>query len=279
MAKSPKRTVLEKKVKKKRWIAVLAPEMFNSVVVGEMPLVAPQAAMGRAVSANLMNITHDLKQQSITVLMRVNEVKENQALTMIESFKIMPTAMKRMTHRRMEIIEDSSIYVTSDNVRVRIKPVLFTRGNTTNSVKHALRKGMRNIVLRNVKSVSVNELFRDALSNKLQFTITKDLNKLYPLKKVVIRELSLEKERTRKKSTAVETEVEVPVSKRGKKSKEEAQFRQPAPSEGGEEIPIPDDADASGETPAGEPSAETEFQETPEEPEFQEIPEDEPEKE
>lgn len=278
MAKSPKRTVLEKKVKKKRWIPVLAPEMFNSVVIGEMPLIAPQAAMGRAVSANLMNITHDLKQQSITVLLRVNEVKENQALTMIESFRVMPTAMKRMTHRRMEIVEDSSIYVTSDNVRVRIKPVLFTRGNTTNSVKRALRKGMRNLVLRNVKAVSVNDLFRDALSNKLQFAITKDLGKLYPLKKVVIRELSLEKERTRKKSTAVETEVEVPVSKRGKKPKEEAQFRQQAPSEVGEEVPIPDYGGEAGEAPAEAP-AEPEFQEIPEETEFEEVPEDEPAKE
>ena len=287
MARTRKRSALEKKAKKKRWVPILAPEVFNKAVVGEIPLVSAEAAMGRIVTVNLMNITHDIKQQNINIHLQVNEVKENQAFTKIHSFRVTPTAVKRMTHRRVDIIEDSSIFLTSDKVRVRIKPMLFTRGNTSSPVRRALRKGMRNIILRTIRQTTLDNLFRDTLSNKLQYAITKELNKLHPLKHCVIRELAIEKERTRKKAKVVDKEVEVPKTRRGKKVKEEEQgLVKPKPKEPlviagveleppeAEESPVAQEAPESAEKPSEE--SEPEFKEVPEEvPEFKEIPEEE----
>lgn len=223
MAAASKRKVMEKKVKKKRWVPILAPDIFNKAVVGEIPLTSAAAAQGRVLTANLMNITHDIKQQNINVSLQICDVKENQAFTKINSFKVVPAAIKRMMYRRTEVIEDSSLFVTSDNVRVRIKPMLFTRGNTSNSVKRALRKGMRNLILRNVRKSKAGELFSAALSNKLQYAVVKELGKLYPLKHCVIRELSIERERTRKKARAVESEVEIQKTRRGKVGEEDSE--------------------------------------------------------
>ena len=270
MAKTRKRSVMEKKAKKKRWVPILAPEMFNRAIVGEIPLTSAEAAQGRVLTANLMNITHDIKQQNITVSLQIYEVKENQAFTKINSFKVMPTAIKRMTHRRMEIIEDSSIFITLDNVRVRIKPMLFTRGNTSNPVKRALRKGMRNLILRTVKQSKVEELFRNMLSNKLQYAIIKELSKLHPVKHCVIRELSIEQERTRrKKAKAVETEVDVPKTRKALAKEEEQDLDQgiikPKKKEpvlvagveleppAAEESPVTQEAPESAEEPSEEP--------------------------
>ncbi|MBS3164086.1 hypothetical protein J4439_01510 [Candidatus Woesearchaeota archaeon] len=219
MAKA-KRTVLEKKVKKKKWVQVLAPEVFSAAEVGELPLTATENAMGRVVTANLMNITHDIKQQNINIRLKVTKVDDDKAHTSIQSFRMMPTAVKRMTHRRMDVIEDSSVYLSGDQVALRIKPMLFTRGNTTNSVKRALRKGLRNLILRSVRQSKVEEVFRDALSNKLQYDIEKELGKIYPIKSCVIRELTQERQRQRKKSKAVDKEEEVHIRHVPKKEEE-----------------------------------------------------------
>ncbi len=271
MATARKRTVMEKKVKKKRWVPILAPDMFSKGVVGEIPLASAGAAQGRVLTASLMNITHDIKQQNINVSLQIYDVKENQAFTKINSFKVMPAAIKRMTHRRIEVIEDSSIFVTSDNIHVRIKPVLFTRGNTSNSVKRALRKGMRNIILRSVKKSTFDDLFRDALSNKLQYAIVKELSKLHPLKHCVIRELSLDKGRTRTK--AVESEVEIPKTRKGKAKEEgERPAKKKKSPEEEAEADLEEEIVAEVQEEEGGKAAEPEEAE----PEFTEIPEDEP---
>ncbi len=288
MAKVRKRSVMDKKVKKKRWLPILAPELFNKTQVGEIPLVSADVAVGRMLTANLMNITHDIKQQNINVSLRIDQVTENQAHTKIHSFKIMPSAVKRMTHRRVDIIEDSSIFLTSDKVRVRIKPMLFTRGNTSSPVRKALRKGMRNIILKTVKNTKADDLFRDALSNKIQHNVIKELNALYPLKRCVIRELSIEKERTRKKAKAVETEVEVPKTRRGKKVKEEDNLQGKKKPEEPEIIagvvlePEEPETAPEPEPESAKPAAEPEFKKVPAEepkkeeaaPEFEEVPEE-----
>jgi len=213
MAKGRKRKVIERKSKPKQWIPILAPEIFNKVEIGQVPLVSSENAVGRVVTANLMNITHDIKQQNINIRLKVKEVKDNIALTQIHSFKIMPTAVKRMTHRRIDVVEDSSVYLTKDNVPMRIKPMLFTRGNTSSAVRSALRKGMRNLILRNVRKSNSEEVFRDALSNKIQYDIEKELSKLYPLKNCVIRELIIEPPKSRKLSKTVQKEEEVTIKK------------------------------------------------------------------
>lgn len=270
MATTLKRSVMEKKVKKKRWVSILAPDIFNKAIVGEIPLTSAVAAQGRVLTANLMNITHDIKQQNINISLQVYEVKENQAFTKINSFKVMPAAIKRMTHRRIEVIEDSSIFVTSDNVRVRIKPVLFTRGNTSSSMKRVLRKGMRNLILRTVKTSKVEELFRDTLSNKLQFAVMKELSKFHPLKNCIIRELSIERERTRKKVLAVESEVEIPKTRKGRAKDEDerpAKKKKSAEEQAAEDAELfiaEEDVAAEAEPKGGK------------EPEFTEIPPDEP---
>ena len=197
------------KTKKKQWYSIVAPKQFENVVLGETLVYDPQSMVGKTLSHSLMNLTNDVKKQNINVHFKVTEVEGDKAKTVIYGYEIIPSSLKRFVRRNSEKIILSFQCETSDNISLRVKPLLVTRGDVKGSVAARLRHTLYQHIIKTIKGLTYDELINELISHKLQSGIRESLHKIYPLKICEIRYLGLEqKDRSAAKQ---ESKVEAPA--------------------------------------------------------------------
>ncbi|MFH1642332.1 MAG: hypothetical protein ABIC04_05545 [Nanoarchaeota archaeon] len=179
------------KVKKKKWIEVIAPKMFNEQVVGETYLVDANHAVGRTIKINLMDLSSDARRQNTEMEFKIVQIREGKALTVPLSYKMASSSIRRMVRRDKEKIEDSLVCLTADNMEVRIKLFIITRFAVKNSVLSAVRKLAQTNIKAEVKKIKFIELLQTVVSGKLQKSIMVALGKIYPLKVFLIKEVKI----------------------------------------------------------------------------------------
>lgn len=190
-----KKTEKAIKVKRKRWQQIIAPKIFGNVVLGETLIAEPKLALNKTITQNLMNLTHDMKKQNINMKFIVNKVEGNNAHTKIIGYDMVPTSVRRLTRRGSEKIKLSFVCKTSDNIIVRVKPLIFTRGMVKNSVTTKLRKTITEYLPRAISKMTFDNLLNDLINYKLQFSLKDRLKKIYPLRKCEIESMGIEKEK------------------------------------------------------------------------------------
>ena len=113
------------KIKKKVWYQISAPKQFEYTIIGETPVYDPSEMMGKTLSHSLMNLLNDPKKQNVSINFKVTQVDGNKAMTQIIGFKIANSSLKRFVRRNSEKIDLSFSCETSDNVTIRVKPLLI----------------------------------------------------------------------------------------------------------------------------------------------------------
>lgn len=181
------KTEKAKKVKKKKWYPIAAPKLFQDELLGEILVDEPNLIMNRIVTTNLMNLTNDMKHQNINIKFRVNKIDDNVAYTELVSYEMLPSSIKRLVRRDINRLDESFVCETKDNVLVRIKPFLLTKVATKGSKLKLLRKTLINLISREVKRLTFDELIEDVITRKLQNNVKANLKKIFPLKICEIR--------------------------------------------------------------------------------------------
>ncbi len=227
------------KVKKKIWVSLVAPKMFNEQIIGETPTYVATDIIGKVVSANLMTLTGDARKQSIITKLKIVDVKEGKAYTKLERYEMSPPSIKRLVRRKRERIDESLVYATKDGVKLRIKPFILTISLTRSSVVSELRKRLKMFLYKTIAQTTQEDVFRLVIENKLQKEIGMMLSKIYPIKNVEIRVMHIEKDDAKitpppslrekvkdeeeklEEKEAEETEQDPKLAKKEKSSKEE----------------------------------------------------------
>ncbi|MFW6014120.1 MAG: hypothetical protein ACOCQG_03005 [Candidatus Nanoarchaeia archaeon] len=186
--KSSKETL---KWKKKKWVKIVAPKEFKSASLGESLVMAPENLVGRTVESNLMTITGDMKKQNINVKFSINGIKDGQAVTELRSYGVIPSAVKRMVRRTRDRIDQSFIVETKDGFKMRVKPILITASNTSNSVLNMLRKKTEDLITKHLSKTNKEDLVTEILNHKLQNELKKLLKNVYPLRVCEIRKIEV----------------------------------------------------------------------------------------
>jgi len=188
-AKQSKAAVI---VKKKVWLPIIAPGLFNNQQIGEIYLAEDANPVGRKVSVSLMVLTGDPQKQNIEVSFEVTKMENRQLLTKVIGYSIIPVAVRKMMRRSRERIDDSFVVKTKDDIAVRVKPVLITRGKTTSSVLRDMRSRMRTAIARSAAGMSFIDLMKDLIAHKFQRQLQDLLKKVYPLQVCEIRGFYIE---------------------------------------------------------------------------------------
>ncbi len=190
MAKTKK--VSKIKIKKKRWFPIFAPKFLGQREIGESYLSEPNVAMGRVVKINLRDLTRNMRDQNIYVSLKITEVNGNNLDTEIVGYAYMPFFVKKLIRVRTGKIDDSFVLKTKDNKIVRLKPLAITVFPVKKSVKTAIRKQLREMLEEEVAKLNFDSLINDLLRYKLQMEFKKKLNKLCPVREVIMRMVKLE---------------------------------------------------------------------------------------
>ncbi|MBW3019491.1 hypothetical protein KY329_04895 [Candidatus Woesearchaeota archaeon] len=187
------------KVVKKKWYNIVAPKIFNEAPAGEILLAEPEAAKGRIMKTSLMTVTGDPTKQNQSINLKLTSFSDGKYFTEVTGYKLLPAAVKRLVRRNREKIDDSFVVKTKDGKLARLKPIIVTRGKTTNSVLTAMRKYVQAYLAKYASSVTFDELVRDVIGRKMQGDAVKVLKKFHPIGIFDIRMITLVSEERAKK--------------------------------------------------------------------------------
>ncbi len=115
----------ESRVKKKKWIQVLAPKSFRNEVIGEVYAFEAQSLIGRVVTVNLMSLTGDMKKQNTNLKFVINAVEGGKAITELDGYHLIPASIRRLVRRGKKRIDISFTCLTSDKKKVRMKSLFI----------------------------------------------------------------------------------------------------------------------------------------------------------
>jgi ribosomal protein S3AE len=93
--------------------------------------------------------------------------------------------------RNRSKIDDSLVYKTADEKKVRIKPLIVTRGRAQGGTKAAIRKLMKEHLTKTVAKISYENLLREIIQGKFQRTMQDFLRKTHPIAAAEVRNIEL----------------------------------------------------------------------------------------
>ncbi len=178
--------------KKKSWFSIVAPQVFNSMAIGETTAVEGTDLIGRSIKVSLMNLTRNMKKQNITVTFKIDGLKDNVAQTHVFAFETNQASVKRFVRRRRDKIDDSIVAKTKDGKLVRVKPMLITRNNTSNPVLGEMRHAMRYKVVSDMAKLTYGQFVEKIINDQFAKDIKYAIQKIYPVRNVSIRTFQLQ---------------------------------------------------------------------------------------
>ena len=211
---------------KKKWYNIVSPEMFRDFVIGETFVAEPGIIVGKTLSINLMTLTNDIKKQNINLKFLVNKVENETGIANVVGYELVPSSVRRLVRRGKQRIDPSFVCHTSDNIRVRVKPLLLAAININNSVLKSLRKASIDFITSGISKTSYPDLINSLMSYGLQKELRDHLKKIYPLKICEIREMKIEREK-RSEDKVKKKELRKEIKKEAKEEKEEPKEEKP----------------------------------------------------
>jgi len=202
MAKVKKKKIL--KVKKKKWIEIIAPKVFSEVSLGRTYVGEQKDALNKQMTINLMNLTRDPKKQSINVSFQTTKIVGEKVATVLVKYAMQPTAVRRMVRRSKERIDDSFVVRTKDRVKLRIKPILITRTNASKPVQSAVRKKARQAIANELAKLDFDQFVGAVLRREFQKKIADRVKKIFPVGITEIRMFQVLPEKKQALKEAVE---------------------------------------------------------------------------
>lgn len=212
MAKPAKTGVVV--VKKKVWVPIMAPALFNNAQVGETYVESPEMAVGTKLKVSVMTLTGDPQKQNTYVALKIISARDNQLLTEVVGYSISTAVARKMVRRGRNKIEESFTVTTKDGKTARVKPALVTRNKTKGGVVADLRKKLKEFVTKRASEKTFEDLVKELVAHKFQREIIDALKKTYPIQFCEIKNFVLEK--TKQEQPVVvpqEPKAAVPVEK------------------------------------------------------------------
>ncbi|MEA3430627.1 MAG: hypothetical protein U9R08_05120 [Nanoarchaeota archaeon] len=219
------------KVKKKRWIPVIAPKIFRNLQVGESHVLEPENLVGRKMKINLMSLTNDIKKQNVLVNLEVTEIKNASAQTKVIGYSMIPAAIKRLVRRNRNKLDDSFICETANNVNIRVKPLMLTRNKARSASTTQLINANREKVAQYMKKTNFDTFLTEVISTRFQRAMKEQLSKIYPLRIYEMRAFKIETGKIKKSSKVFVTEDKPPKKEETKESEPVKEVKEEEPQE------------------------------------------------
>ena len=166
---------------KKRWIPILAPQLFNNTEIGETYLADAATVVGRAVTCSMMTLTNDPQKQAINLQFSITGIQADKAQTTFNGYTILPGALRRFVRRARDKFEDSFVVKTKDDVLVRLKPFVVTRTRATGGTLALLRKATRTYLAQESAKNTFDQLTELLLTHKIQSDAQALIRRVFPV--------------------------------------------------------------------------------------------------
>lgn len=136
-----------------------------------------------------IDMTRSLRGKSLEFKARVK--KDGDSLTGAPvSLELLGSYIRRMFRKGADYVEDS-FEADSKDAKLRVKPFMLTRNKVSRAIRNELRSTTKKHLEAHFKTRTVEELFTEVLTNKMQRELSLKLKKIYPLALCEIRVLEI----------------------------------------------------------------------------------------
>jgi len=189
MADKPKTSQrkVRDKWKEKTWFKIYAPEMFNSIELGETPAASPEELKERITEATVQDLTGDFSKMHIKLRFKTSMVKGSEIHTHFIGHDLTNDYVRRLTRRKRTKTEHVVDAVTKDGYTIRVKPMVVTEKRIQSSQETALRNSMNGVVKGQASSMLLSEFVKAIVSGDLAKEISNATKVIIPMKKVEVR--------------------------------------------------------------------------------------------
>lgn len=171
-----------KKVKRKFPVQVKAPEAFNSVSLGHSSVTDLASFVGKTLKINLMYVTKNVRNQNVRLAFKVSEVNSGVASTEVVSYEQIPYYLNRFVKTGSDLVNDSVVCTSRDGKKLRVKPFMITKKNTSGMVLSSVRAKARELIEKDVASKTAEEFIHSVTTGKIQIGFRNEIKKIFPLK-------------------------------------------------------------------------------------------------
>ena len=177
------------KWREKRWITVNAPDSFNNVPIGYVPITDDENASGRVLEVTLYDILKgDPSQHQYKIYFQIDKVDGDKASTIFKRFEYSKEFLRSLVRRGSSKINFIIDVKTKDGYIFRIKVIALTHRQLNTSRKHALRLIARDVINKTVPDMTIEQFVQATCYSKINSDI------MAAFKKVIrVRHVGLEK--------------------------------------------------------------------------------------
>lgn len=177
------------KWREKRWVTVYAPQSFNSVQIGYIPITDDETAIGRVMEVTLHDILKgDASQYQYKMYFQISKVDGDKAHTIFKRFEYSKEFLRSLVRRGSSKINLTTDIKTSDGYIFRIKIIALTHRQLNTSRQHALRLIAQDIINKTVPEMTIEQFVQATCYSKINSDI------MAAFKKVIrVRHVGLEK--------------------------------------------------------------------------------------
>jgi small subunit ribosomal protein S3Ae len=183
--------------KQKNWYDIVAPKAFGEAVIGQTVTSDPDKLKGRFIKSSMMDITRDFSKQHIKLEFRLGDVVGNKVQTEFMGQYLSRDYMRSQIRRKSTRVEDVIDTKTKDGHKVRVKAIAMAIGRAQATQERAIRKIMRDIVLKRAQSQDLEQFINEIIKGRLSANIYRGAGKIYSLKRVEIRKIRVLEDKKR----------------------------------------------------------------------------------
>ena len=183
---------IKDKWKEKRWISVKAPDSFNNITIGYVPITDDEKAKGRVIEVTLFDILKgDPSQHQYKIYFQITDVKDEKATTIFKRYEYAKEFLRSLIRRGSSKINFIIDTETKDGSVFRIKVLALTHRQLNTSRKHSLRLIAKQVIEKNVSQMDLDEFVQAACYGKINSDIMGEAKKVIRLRHVGLEKVKL----------------------------------------------------------------------------------------
>lgn len=180
---------MPRKLKGKKWYALVAPNMFEEKIIGGTPVGDPKSLKGRTVDVNLVKLIDDLSKYYIKFYFKVKGVEGDKAFTEFEGMECLKDYLSRMIRYGIKKIDTVQDLKTKDGKKIRVKTMIVTSKKMKKNVKIALKKFVQKRIKEEVESKPLDEFLEGVIYDEIKKSLINEGSKIYPIRSFEIKKI------------------------------------------------------------------------------------------
>jgi len=183
---------IKDKWKEKRWVTVLAPDAFNNVPLGYIPITDDVKAVGRVMEVTLHDILKgDPSQNQYKLFFQIDKVSKEKATTIFKKYEYAKEFLRSLIRRGSSRVNFVVDVKTKDGYIFRVKIIALSHRELNTSRKHGLRLIARNVIEKTVSSMTIDQFVQASCYGKINSDIMAATKKVIHLRHVGLEKVKL----------------------------------------------------------------------------------------